>query len=423
MPGQILKAGTRINVKDCSEDDLLRNYGGIFERNGEGKIVTKFDDVVKVENGKPFFLDMKGNWEPIEIENDTKKEIEEEEEEEYDEDEEEEIEDSPISQSNLYKNNPFGNAGQGLNNRQTFYYFPTSKTQNNPNVAGNTFKYKGNNEALQNNPNVAGNTFKYKGNNEALHDNNYSSNGKNPMGQRMLGEDFDDFREAINASGVIDINEKGFIKGTRDFKKDCLKNIDNCELRFYNSQEQMESEWAYLPDWKYIKEGDLRAIKLNNSSDRARMMDNINEVLDYIDEDSVKNVSSNVLRKFKQSFQKSVPECVRYVGYAALCDILKDCAQMKYSDINTEKANNTYKQVKAIIKALSLENTKEENVKHGKKKKKAFLNALRLWKDRYDELSRAKYEGTFEEIVNQQASLDLDVNNKFKNKGKLFIRI
>ena len=338
MPGKILKKGTRINVKDCSEDDLLRNYGGIFERNGEGKIVTKFDDVVKVENGKPFFLDMKGNWEPIEIENDTKKEIEEEEEEEEeeyeDEEEEKEIEDYPISQSNSYKINPMGNAGQGA---QTFYYFPKSKTQNKPKVAGNTFKYKGNNEAS--------------------HDNNYSSNGKNPMGQRMLGEDFDDFREAINASGVIDINEKGFIKGTRDFKKDCLKNIDNCELRFYDSQEKMESEWAYLPDWKYIKEGDLRAIKLNNSSDRARMMNNINDVLDYISEDSVKNVSSNVLRKFKQSFQKSVPECVRYVGYAALCDVLKDCAQMKYSDINTEKANNTYKQVKAIIKALSLEGT------------------------------------------------------------------
>lgn len=393
MPGQILKAGTRINVKDCSEDDLLRNYGGIFERNGEGKIVTKFDDVVKVENGKPFFLDMKGNWEPIEIENDTKKEIEEEEEEEYDEDEDEEIEEGyQISQSNLYKNNPFGNASQGLNNRQTFYYFPEPKTQKKPNVAGNTFKYKGNNEAL--------------------HDNNDSSNGKNPMGQRMLGEDFDDFREAINASGVIDINEKGFIKGTRDFKKDCLKNIDNCELRFYDSQEQMESEWAYLPDWKYDKE---KTIKLNNSRDRAKLMNDIGKddngyVLKSLDDGAVKNVSSNPLRKVNQSFQKSVPECLRYVGYAALCDVLKDCTQMKYSDVGTPEANKTYKKVDTIIKAFSLEGTIEEGVKHGGNKKDAFLTALDIWKTRYNELLQLKDIGRLESYVKNETA-DLNLNN------------
>jgi hypothetical protein len=93
MPEEILKKGTLINVKNCSDDDLLRNYGGVFERNGEGKIVTKFDDSVKVKNGTPYFLDEKGHCEPIEIENDNKKETVEEETvvEDYD-DEEEEIE-------------------------------------------------------------------------------------------------------------------------------------------------------------------------------------------------------------------------------------------------------------------------------------------------------------------------------------------
>ena len=182
----------------------------------------------------------------------------------------------------------------------------------------------------------------------------------------------------------------------------------------------MKKEWAFLPDSKYDKE---KTIKLNNSRDRAKLMNDIGKdedgyVLKSLDDGTVKNVSSNPIRKVNQSFQKSVPECLRYVGYAALCDVLKDCTQMKYSDVGTPEANKTYKKVDAIIKALSLEGTIEAGVKHGGDKKDAFLDALKNWKERYEQMRDKLNNNKLEEYVvnNERPGMNLDTNNR--NRGR-----
>ena len=411
MPEKILKKGTLINVKNCSDDDLLRNYGGVFEKNGEGKIVTKLDGVVKVENGTPYFLDMKkGHWEPIEIENDTKKGIEEEEVEEYDEDEDEEIEEGyQISRSNFYKTNPVSNYGSSINDGQTFYYFPKPKKKKDGNGVEDTrdkFQY-GNNG--QTSPNV---------------------NPSNPMSNSMLGDKFDEFVNAVNESKALSIKD-GCVKGASTFKRKYLDKIDNCKLLFYaESQDKKDEHWniSFFSDDKYIKTQiqhlgqtlDLTPMNLNKSNDRIRLLNQIELVMDKLQEDCIINRQArNPLRKIKPL---SIPACIRYVSYAALGDVLQECADMKYSDIGTPAARKTYQKVDKLIKALSLEGSYEEHKKHGGKKKEAFLEALNIWKNRYEQMRSKLNNNELEEYVvnNERPGINLDTNNRNRGRNENF---
>ena len=258
-------------------------------------------------------------------------------------------------------------------------------------------------------------------------DNYRFSNSKNRLLDKkiMMGNVFDDFRDTINASGAISMDKQGNVKNAREFRDKCLQNIDNCELRFYDSQEQMKSEWAYLPD-RYYDES--KTIKLNNSRDRAKLMNDIGKnengyVLESLDHGTVKNVSSNILRKVNQSFQKSVPECLRYVAYSVLCPVIRECIDMRYKDVGTDKGEKTLQRVIAIKRLLSLEGTQEADKPHGGNKKDRFIDALDKWIERYTKVKEesCKEEDEFidfikeeqEEIKNTQAGLNLN----YKNRG------
>ena len=252
-------------------------------------------------------------------------------------------------------------------------------------------------------------------------DNYRFSNSKNRLLDKkiMMGNVFDDFREAINASGAISMDKCGNVKNAREFKDKCLQNIDNCELRFYNSREDMKKEWRFWPD-----RGVIKKMQLNKKDDRNEVFQDINNVLDAINEKRVKNVSSNPLRKINQKlFQKSVPECLRYVAYSVLCPVIRECMDMRYKDVGTDKGKKTLQRVIAIKRLLSLEDTREEEKDHGGKKKKYFLEALDIWIKRYTKVKEESVKeedeyldfiaGEQEEIKNTQAGLNLN----YKNNG------
>ena len=402
MQAKILKAGTVVNVKGCSGDDLLQDYGGIFKRNEKGQIVTKVDGVVKVENGKPFFLDTKeGNWKPIEIKNNTKKETEEEEEEEEyeDEEEEEEIEESPISQSNSYKTNPFVNAGQGA---QTFYYF-----RKNPEPT--TTRYPRGNIT-----NVKGNTLPYNNSNRNPLD--FSSN---PMNHSMLGGKFDEFVNAVNSSKALSI-KNGIVTGDGQFKNKYLDKIKNCKLLFYASPMDKKDERSALnprSDYKYITTGPESPMYLNKAQDRARLLNNIDSVIDYLNDDKIINRACGTVNILKKAKPLSITRCIRYTSYATIGNVLRECAKMTYNDIGTDKAEQTLGRVEGLMKALSLSNeelTFEDGNEHGGNKKDSFLTALSIWKTRYNELLQLKNIGGsqgLQDYVIRNERADLSLNN------------
>ena len=258
-------------------------------------------------------------------------------------------------------------------------------------------------------------------------DEHFDSDEKDILDGKMLGNYYGEFADAINSSGALSIDERGNVENAIIFKEKCINKIDNCQIRFYCSHGCMKEEATFLPDKLYFTgNAPLAEMKLCKSDDRARFLNKVDEVLKYIDQRKVKNVSTNPLRKINQKhLQRSVPFCLRYVGYAALCDVLPKCLRMTYKDVGTHEGNNIYAQVVAITKALSLEGTSEKEKKHGKRKKKAFIDALRIWKKRYEEILKVRNNNDdFEKIINEKPHLSLYDNNRSKNiKNQPFTHI
>ena len=422
--GKILEKGTILNVTQGNAQKFLDEYSGLFAKNADGKLVITKDDTVEKDGNDYYYYDDEGRRHLIdEINKQSRKVVKNKEkdgEEEYDydadDDEDEEIEDE------IEEKSDGKNQGYTKFDGKTFYIYPKPRTRPK---AQDIRKYRSQNN-IRNGVRNTGNRFKDNNNLQRFDDNNLSNNNNDPMNKRMLGDKFDAFVNAVNESKALSI-EQGKVKNTSEFKYKYLNKIDNCKLLFYETLQHAQNEhWniSFFSDDKYIKaqsgDVDLTPMYLNKSKDRARLINNIDSVIEHLSDNCIKNrtITFNPGRKIKPL---SIPACIRYVSYAALGDVLQECAKMTYNDIGTDKAEQTLDKVEGLMKALSLSNdelTFEDGSKHGGNKKKAFLEALNIWKQRYEQMKSKLTNNELEEYVvnNERPGMNLDTNNR--NRGR-----